>query len=290
MKKLIESKIAVLVLAIAGLIALVLLSVALRDISFRPPEPFSFNLGGFSTVVSSGPGMQIPIWKYFLFGGLLLLILTVIMFFLDPELRKRILLRLLRFGLAMAFFWLIITYAFDNGVFRDLLRLPVSAGGGAPSASSPAASPVYAPPQISPWLVFAVSFVIGLALVLLGWFIYVRRLKPRASQARDELAGIAADALNELRAGPDWDDAIVRAYIRMHEVVVAERGLLRQPGNTPSEFSRRMERIGLPVDAVRTLTRLFEAVRYGGKTSSPAERDLAAAALSAILHYCGRNS
>ena len=34
---------------------------------------------------------------------------------------------------------------------------------------------------------------------------------------------------------------------------------------------------------------LFEAVRYGGQRSSQAERDLAAAALSAILRYCGRN-
>jgi len=80
----------------------------------------------------------------------------------------------------------------------------------------------------------------------------------------------------------------VQAYIRMNEVVVAERGLIRQPGSTPSEFAHRMERIGLPAEAVRALTGLFEGVRYGAKTSSPAERDLAAAALKAILHHCGR--
>jgi hypothetical protein len=51
-----------------------------------------------------------------------------------------------------------------------------------------------------------------------------------------------------------------------------------------------MERAGLPGEAVRTLTRLFEGVRYGRKTTSRAERDLASAALSAILHDCGVNA
>jgi hypothetical protein len=288
MKRLLESKASVALMAITGLIAMLLLSAALRDLTFRLPEPFSFNLGGLLSLSSAGPAVNIPVWRYVVFGGLLFLILAAILFFLDPELRKRILLRLLRFGLEMLALWILLNYAYQRGSLKLLLNLSPAAGASDSAATAQAGAPVYIPPQISPWLVLAVSFVIGLALVLLGWFIYTRRPKLRAGQALDEVAGIAREALNELQPGHNWDDAIVRAYIRMNEVVTSERGLTRQPGSTPSEFAERMERIGLPGEAVRTLTRLFEAVRYGGKISSRAERDLAAAALGAILSNSGR--
>ena len=71
MKRFLEHKGSVVLLAVAGLIALALLSAALRDLTFRPPEPLSFNFNGFSGAVNPGTGMQIPAWRFFLFGGLL---------------------------------------------------------------------------------------------------------------------------------------------------------------------------------------------------------------------------
>jgi hypothetical protein len=286
MKRFLEHRGSVILLAVTGLVALVLLSVALRDLSFRPPEPFSFNLNGIYGSLNPGPGMQIPAWKFFMFVGLLLLILAVIMFFLDEELRKRILIRMLRFGLALAMLWFIATYIFDAGAFRQMFRLPSLVGAPGAAATAGGGAPVFSPPQINPWLVFAVSFAIGLGLVLVGWFIYTRRMKFRERFLMGEVADIATEALTQLETGRNWDDAIVQAYVRMNEVVVAERGLVRQPGSTPTEFAQRMEHMGLPGEAVRTLTGLFEGVRYGRKVSSPAERDLAAAALNAIRHYC----
>ncbi len=288
MKRLLASKVSVVLFALAGLIALALLSAALRDLSFRPPEPFSFNFGGLPILSGPGSGLNIPVWRYFLFGGLLLLILVVVLFFLDPEVRKRLLLRLLRFALQMVALWLLVTYAYDHGSLKQLLNLLPAAGGSAPAITAQAGVPVYIPPQINPWLVFAVSFGIGLGLVLAGWLVYARRHRSGARLVLADVAGIAREALTDLQPGHNWDDAILRAYTRMHEVVVAERGLIRQPASTPGEFARRMERMGFPGEAVRALTGLFEGVRYGGKTSSQAERDLAASALSAILHYCGR--
>ena len=79
----------------------------------------------------------------------------------------------------------------------------------------------------------------------------------------------------------------MRAYVRMNEAVSSARGLVRQPAATPSEFSARMEQAGLPGEAARALTGLFEQVRYGGQSASPQDRDLAAAALNAILRACG---
>ena len=290
MKRLLEPKVRILFLAIGGLVALALLSVALRDLTFQPPVPFSFDFSGFFAQGNPGPGLVIPAWRYFLFAGLLFLILAIIMFFLDPELRKNILRRLLRIALAVLMTWYLITYFYNRGSLQQLFRLIPPAAGAGTAQTNPASALVYTQPQINPWLVFAVSFAIGLALVLIGWIIYTRRLQPHARQAMDQVADIAQDALNDLGPGRNWDDAIVRAYIRMNEVVVTERGLIRQPGSTPREFAHRMERIGLPGEAVRALTNLFETVRYGGKTSSPADRDLAASALSAIVHYCERKS
>jgi hypothetical protein len=290
MKKLLSSKITIVLLAIGGLIALTLLSAALRDFSFRPAEPFSFNFGQLPPLLpSTAPDAEIPLWKILLFGGLLLLIFIVLFILLDPAARKLLLRRLFRMVMMVLTIWLVMSYAYEHKQLQptpdpgpvakpDVLNLPQTV------------FPAYVPPQISSWLVFAVSFGIALALVLLGWFIYTRR--PRAGRAfsMDEIAGIAREAQDELQDGRDWDEAIVRCYVRMNEVATAQRGLIRQLGTTPAEFALRMERAGLPGEAVRTLTRLFEGVRYGGKTTSPADRDLAAAALSAILHTCGVNA
>ena len=73
----------------------------------------------------------------------------------------------------------------------------------------------------------------------------------------------------------------------MSDAVSRNRGLFRAKAMTPAEFARRLERAGLPGDAVRRLTRLFEAVRYGGRKSSQKEINEAVSCLTAILHYCG---
>jgi hypothetical protein len=43
----------------------------------------------------------------------------------------------------------------------------------------------------------------------------------------------------------------------------------------------------LPGDAVQRLTRLFEAVRYGGYRSGRKDVNEAVACLTSILNYCG---
>jgi hypothetical protein len=291
MKKLLSSKIFIVLLAFGGLIALLLLSAALRDFTFRPPVPFSLNFGQAGPMqLSSEPEEALPLWKLLLFGALLFFIFLVLLLLLDPETRKLLLKKLFRFVLTMLAIWIALQYAYKNGSLEQTVDL--LAGNGQNAAQQPQAPPLpeYIPPQISPWLVFAVSFGIALALVLIGWWFYTKRPKPVPSISLDEIAGIAREARTGLQDGGDWDNAIVRCYVRMNEVVTKERGLVRQLGSTPAEFALHLERAGLPGEAVRTLTRLFEGVRYGSQKTSPADRDLASAALSAILHYCGVNA
>ena len=76
----------------------------------------------------------------------------------------------------------------------------------------------------------------------------------------------------------------------MTEVVSRRRGFHRAVDVTPSEFAAHLEQSGLPAEAVRRLTRLFESVRYGARTSSPRESAEAADCLRAVLHYCGETA
>jgi hypothetical protein len=73
----------------------------------------------------------------------------------------------------------------------------------------------------------------------------------------------------------------------MSEVVQTRRGLQRQHDLTASEFAVRLEQAGLPGEAVRRLTRLFEAARYGGRNASREEMVEAVSCLSMVLHACG---
>jgi membrane associated rhomboid family serine protease len=291
MKKLFSSKLFIVLLAFGGLIALLLLSAALRDFTFRPPEPFSLNFGHSGPLqLPTRPEEAIPLWKLLLFGALLFFIFLVLLLLLDPETRKLLLKKLFRFVLTMLAIWIALQYAYKNGSLEQTVDMLTGTGQNIPQQADAPPLPEYVPPQINPWVVFGVSFGVALVLVLVGWWIYTRRPRPEQSISLDEIAGIAREARAGLQDGGDWDNAIVRCYVRMNEVVTNERGLVRQLGSTPAEFALHLERAGLPGEAVRTLTRLFEGVRYGGQKTSPVDRDMASAALSAILHYCGVNA
>ena len=274
-------------MASLGLAALVLLSPALRQLAFQPPLPFSLSFSSYAGLVSIGTGEGIPSWKLMLFGLLLVVILVAIFLLLDPEQRKRLLLQLLRLTLIFGLAAWALTNLYNRGVLQSFLRGAPAGAENNPTAPIQPAGPAFIPPQVNQWLVFLVSFGVGLGLVLVGWYLYTHQRRQAGSTAMDEVAEIANQALNELQPGRNWDDAIVRAYVRMNDVVQTARHLERHPGSTPREFARRMEQMGLPGEAVRTLTNLFEGVRYGGKTSNPAERELAIAALNAIIHACG---
>ncbi|MCB0018735.1 MAG: DUF4129 domain-containing protein [Anaerolineales bacterium] len=59
--------------------------------------------------------------------------------------------------------------------------------------------------------------------------------------------------------------------------------MVRAEGMTPSEFASRLEGVGLPHREVVNLTRLFEAVRYGGHDFTAEEADDAVQCLAAII-------
>jgi hypothetical protein len=150
---------------------------------------------------------------------------------------------------------------------------------------------IFTPPHISSAVLFLVSFGIILFLALTiflvsRWWLRRKRLQKPASPLVG-LAEIARSSLADLSFGRNWEDAVIKCYTRMNEVVGAQRGLHRRRDLTPREFASRLEEVGLPGDAVRRLTRLFEAARYGVKDTSREEVDEAISCITTILHACG---
>lgn len=144
-------------------------------------------------------------------------------------------------------------------------------------------------PPISPWFSFFLSLGIVLLVFLLVWVLFLRDRLDGADQ-RVILAEIAGQALDEIKAGKDWGDAILNCYGGMLQAVTDNKKMILDESLTPAEFVAFMVRARLPVGPVERLTALFERVRYGGKTASRGEIEEATACLADIVAACRGDS
>lgn len=291
MRSFLNSKFLIVLLAVVGLAALVLLSSGLRDVAFhggealgmREVESVSQPVAGFIQSID-----DMPVWKAVLIWAITFLIFVLMSLVLSPAMRRQLVKIFLRLSLLGLIIFVLMRY-FRNTFTNLILADPAAAQ--APPQVGEAAVSVFEPPPVSPWLSLSVSLVVVLILTLLVWGFarwWERRRKFLSLQRPlEDIAKIARDSLVDLEAGRAWDDVILESYDRMSRAVEKRRGLTRAAAMTPSEFAARLEQSGLPGDAVRRLTRLFESVRYGARTSTEIEIREATACLSSILRYCG---
>ncbi|MCO5196746.1 MAG: DUF4129 domain-containing protein [Anaerolineae bacterium] len=113
---------------------------------------------------------------------------------------------------------------------------------------------------ISYLLIAGVVAVIGGGIALIAYFYFDQ---PQETPL-DEIVSQAETAIAAIEAGGDLRDAILQCYVEMTHVVRSSRGLRRGEAMTPREFEQSLITAGLPAASVNRLTRLFEAVRYGG--------------------------
>jgi hypothetical protein len=270
--------------------AVVALSSSLHDVHFEPGRSIPMQTTSTSPLQTSPADTiaQTPLWKILLFW-LALVINMVLFFFLMPkEMRKRVLRQMVSLALTALAVLIALRYRLINLPF--LKQPPVEpsdqgpVGGG---ANEPL--PAFQPPQMAPWWVFLVSFVVLAAVLTLLWLAYRWWMRPTGQRRSDldAIEAIARSSLEEIASGRDSGDVIIQSYIRMSEAVGKRRGLERAPAATPREFAERLEQAGLPAREVSRLTRLFESVRYGGKASSQADVNEAVACLNSILQACG---
>lgn len=291
MRSLFEKKPLVLLLSVLALGALTVLSVSLRGVSFGAAQTIGREQAEQVTrpspllppLTPEAMQSQIVLWVA------LVVLIILVGLLLSPEGRKRMLRFLVRLGLtALALFFLFTRYP---EIF-DILDPESQGQGPRPpnvSAEQSVPPPVFTPPQETPLLSYAVSLLIILGLVFLLWRAYRewQAMNQRSSRSRQELARIARSSLHDLSDGRETTDVIMNCYFRMSDAVADRKNLQRGSSMTPAEFALRLQEAGLPGEAVRRLTRLFEGVRYGQRKVGPKDINEAVACLTAILQYCG---
>ncbi len=293
MKSLLQRRQIVLLLSIAAIFMLVWLAAGLSDVRFVPAQPLNLGGEGSAPVRETFDFIKrdiadIPFWKQVLVVVLFFIIFALAIAILPPESRKRLLKAIFRAALIM----IVVLYYFDNYKLLDsplALDIPAQADMADAAAGTSIPPEVYEPQPVSPILLYAVSLIFALILVGAAW----RLLRPWL-QRREELnlplqdfAKIARTSLDDLSEGQQWEDVIIRSYMQMSEIARDRRGVRRQQAMTPNEFSARLELAGLPAEPVRRLTRLFEKVRYGGRSAEEDEVDEARGCLKAIAAACG---
>lgn len=142
-------------------------------------------------------------------------------------------------------------------------------------------------PETPAWLVTAIG--IGLALLIVSgiaaifWLIAHRQ---SFTSVPKEISQEAQAAVEALEAGGDFQDVIIRCYARMSQVLSKQRGVFRENAMTPHEFELVLIRLGFPAEPIRTLTHLFEEVRYGSIQQEENGMQTAISSLNAVVSYC----
>ena len=289
MKSLFQLKLWIILLATLALGALTVLATSLDEISFGEAQRFrqedATPLPPVSDELVQYTWDEIPIWKHIVVWSLVAAMIALVALLLSPEMRKRMFKYLIRFAVTVfAIYYLFTNYG------ETLFDFQTLEGAGEEASADIPPMPVFEPPQVSPMLSYMVSFACALIWIVIMWGLY-RGWKRYASlnsrKPLDEIAHIARSSLRDLSSGRDSSDVIINCYLRMSDVVADKRKLQREVAMTPQEFALRLERAGLPGDAVRRLTGLFEIVRYGDRKSAPKDVTEAVSCLNTILHYCG---
>jgi hypothetical protein len=227
------------------------------------------------------------LWKQVVLWVLLCILVILVGIMMSPEQRKRLFQFFIRTTLTLVgLYYLMKRYG------ADLFAALNVQGAALTDPANPvdiAPAPVFEPPAPSSTTSSLISFAFALAFVIAAYLVY-RAWKKYSDANRSplqEIAHIARSSLRDISSGRDSTDVIINCYLRMADIVADKRQLQRDEAMTPQEFAMRLERAGLPGDAVRRLTRLFEMVRYGDRRSGPIEVNEAVSCLNTILQYCG---
>jgi hypothetical protein len=142
------------------------------------------------------------------------------------------------------------------------------------------------------WVTLLVSLLLAFTMLLVLYgLVYMLFLPPPAKEDETpftEVVQQARTAIKALRQGEPLADVILRCYADMEQTLRTTQGIERHQTMTAREFEQQLVQLGLPAEAVRTLTRLFETVRYGRYTPNPDDETTALDSLTQIVAATGR--
>ncbi len=294
-KSLISRRRILLGITTLAVLLLVILAAGLSDLRFAPAQPLNFGGGDElppiqQTLAEIAKAVsETPVWQQIALGIIIVSVPLLIIIFLPPELRKRLLLTLFR----MTLMAVAILFFFNNFELGENFNVPeeiISPMNEMESTEPTIVEPeVFEPKEVAPVWSYAISLAILGAASAGGWYLW--RVWSRSQQNEQaplkEFSRIAKASLDDLEEGVNWEDVIIRSYVQMGEVVKERRGIERAEEMTPHEFVSRLVEAGLPPAPVERLTRLFEFVRYSSHKAGEEEMAEAVGCLNQIATAFG---
>jgi len=126
----------------------------------------------------------------------------------------------------------------------------------------------------SNWQVILIAIGSSFALTAIGLFFFLKiypAIRSRRSD-RDDLLGAlgksAGLAAHRIIAGDDPREAILHCYQEMTEIMSQAQRMPNYSYFTPREFATHLRERGMKDEHVDRLTRIFESVRYGGRSGA----------------------
>ena len=284
-----------LLISTLAILMLVILASGLSDLQFAPPRSIIFGGEEINPIQDTIAEFEhvfeeTPFWQQGLMVSGFFLVLIFSLIFMPAEFRKAFFRRLFWVGV-----FAIIVFVFVKPSESDgEVLIPEESLGSAylleigEETISPSPE-VFTPEEVSPIWSYLITLVIVLALAALTWWLW--RVWTKSQEQEDlplkEFSRIARASLDDLDAGAEWEDVIVRSYLQMGQVVNERRGISRDIEMTPNEFSERLIEAGLPKNPIQRLTRLFERVRYSRHSAGEEEVKEAVACLNEIASVFG---
>jgi hypothetical protein len=273
-----ETKRNALLLLALVIVTTFLIGSGLPRLRFEPglPLPSLENSAVVASPAEALPSVAVPIPTF-----LLVLFVTLLVAYLSVQLVRLIRGVHWRDILSTVLSFLLSAVILFGLVFMILLLLPRSE---APPAALPVPepTPVLRSPlgPVPPLLLWLVGIGLFLAVVLVGYVIL--RTRPSSSL---ELWELAEQARDDLLAGADLKDVILRCYQRMSRTLQEDQGIEREAAMTVGEFEDLLAARGFPQDPVHQLTLLFQTVRYGQWRPNSGDEQKALSSLQAILEH-----
>ncbi len=155
------------------LVAITLLASSLHDVHFQPGRSLPTGPISDNPVILQAPEVltAVPLWKILLFWLAFVINLILFFYLLPPEVRKRVIRQVLGFSIGSLILLIALRYRILQlpGFTSEPLNLK---GQLAPQADPNLITPVFHPPQVTPWVTYLISLSILLALLSLAWIAY----------------------------------------------------------------------------------------------------------------------
>jgi len=280
-----------------SLVTILVLAGGLPDLQFRPGKSLNLIEWFFAELAQENPtGLPeiVDVSSDYRFlpeiGDLMLksmiavfwlmLVFSVVIFFVSPKFRRD-LLRMLAFIIPLV---ILLPQIANSMTEQPTMGEEQQAGGYAPGGGTYPQAPdfIQNPPE---WLFLIVNALL-LFLILGGIFYLWRRLRPNS----DERAVVVKEvrrALSNLESGSELKDVVIACYAQMCQGLQESQQIKRHRAMTPREFENHLSKAGIASTHIQHLSRLFESVRYGAKQTDVATENEAKRCLRSILEVYG---